>query len=72
MPDIRIENHNLDVDCMGQRYWYAFLLSSLITFFGGLTIIIIWRFLTYICFGHGKRKLVEKVFYNLQLCDPSY
>lgn len=35
--------HDLDSKCAGQRYWYVFLISSLLTFFGGLCAIIGWR-----------------------------
>ena len=55
------ENIGLDQDCLGQRYWYAFLMSSLITFFGGLFIIILWRTITYFCSGNGRRLFIDKV-----------
>ena len=55
------ENIGLDQDCLGQRYWYAFLMSSLITFFGGLLIIILWRVITYCCFGQGRIKFINRV-----------
>jgi hypothetical protein len=42
------ENTSLDIECGGLRYWYVFLLSSLITFFGGLIIIFLWRGLRFI------------------------
>ncbi|XP_076855986.1 calcium-activated potassium channel subunit alpha-1-like isoform X2 [Brachyhypopomus gauderio] len=39
-----------DIPCdeSGQRMWWAFLASSLVTFFGGLFIILLWRTLKYI------------------------
>ena len=38
------------VECRkGDRMWYAFLASSLVTFGLGFVIIVIWRFLTWIC-----------------------
>uniref|UniRef100_H2ZIB7 BK channel n=1 Tax=Ciona savignyi TaxID=51511 RepID=H2ZIB7_CIOSA len=35
--------------CEGTRMWYAFLCSSLVTFFGGLLVILIWRVFNYMC-----------------------
>nr|XP_039272746.1 calcium-activated potassium channel subunit alpha-1-like [Styela clava] len=35
--------------CEQTRMWYVFLSSSLITFFGGLLIILIWRVFNYMC-----------------------
>lgn len=63
MPQVsqQFENMGLDSDCLGQRYWYAFLMSSLITFFGGLFIIICWRLFTYFCYGHGGKRLIDRV-----------
>lgn len=43
-----VDNTSLDPDCVGQRYWYIFLMSSLFTFFGGLIIIFAWRLSSYI------------------------
>ncbi|KAM9773197.1 calcium-activated potassium channel subunit alpha-1-like isoform 4-T4 [Syngnathus typhle] len=39
-----------DVPCdsNGQRMWWAFLASSMVTFFGGLFIILLWRTLKYL------------------------
>ena len=45
------DNTSLDPDCVGQRYWYIFLMSSLFTFFGGLLIIFAWRVSTYLTFS---------------------
>uniref|UniRef100_A0A3B3BGW2 Calcium-activated potassium channel subunit alpha-1 n=1 Tax=Oryzias melastigma TaxID=30732 RepID=A0A3B3BGW2_ORYME len=35
-------------DPNGQRMWWAFLASSMVTFFGGLFIILLWRTLKYL------------------------
>jgi len=32
-----------DIQCMADRHWYAFLCSSLITFFVGLLLVLTWR-----------------------------
>lgn len=58
---IQLENTSLDPACVGQRYWYAFLMSSLVTFFGGLFIISCWRFFNYLFFGNLSRKIRENV-----------
>ncbi|XP_076141244.1 calcium-activated potassium channel subunit alpha-1a isoform X3 [Alosa pseudoharengus] len=39
-PDVPCDNN-------GQRMWWAFLASSMVTFFGGLFIILLWRTLKY-------------------------
>uniref|UniRef100_A0A671RPG9 BK channel n=1 Tax=Sinocyclocheilus anshuiensis TaxID=1608454 RepID=A0A671RPG9_9TELE len=52
-----------DVPCdpRGQRMWWAFLASSMVTFFGGLFIILLWRTLKYLwtvcCHCKGKKKV---------------
>ncbi|KAL8202288.1 UNVERIFIED_CONTAM: hypothetical protein K2H54_008814 [Gekko kuhli] len=51
----------MDVPCdTGQRMWWAFLASSMVTFFGGLFIILLWRTLKYLwtvcCHCGGKEK----------------
>ncbi|XP_061084781.1 calcium-activated potassium channel subunit alpha-1a isoform X13 [Conger conger] len=56
-----------DVPCdsNGQRMWWAFLASSMVTFFGGLFIILLWRTLKYLwtvcCHCNVKTKDVHKV-----------
>ncbi|KAF5900907.1 calcium-activated potassium channel subunit alpha-1, partial [Clarias magur] len=40
-PDVPCDNN-------GQRMWWAFLASSMVTFFGGLFIILLWRTLKYL------------------------
>ncbi|KAG8135179.1 hypothetical protein E2320_008219 [Naja naja] len=52
----------MEVPCdSGQRMWWAFLASSMVTFFGGLFIILLWRTLKYLwtvcCHCGGKEKL---------------
>lgn len=45
-------NSNYDareIDCLNDRHWYAFLCSSLITFFGGLFLVLSWRILSWLC-----------------------
>ncbi|KAM6263042.1 calcium-activated potassium channel subunit alpha-1 isoform 22-T24 [Spheniscus humboldti] len=48
-------------DSRGQRMWWAFLASSMVTFFGGLFIILLWRTLKYLwtvcCHCGVKNKL---------------
>ncbi|KAM4031746.1 calcium-activated potassium channel subunit alpha-1 isoform 6-T6 [Anomaloglossus baeobatrachus] len=52
-------------DSQGQRMWWAFLASSMVTFFGGLFIILVWRTLKYLwtvcCHCGGKNKEAQKV-----------
>uniref|UniRef100_A0A1A8S028 Calcium-activated potassium channel subunit alpha-1 n=1 Tax=Nothobranchius rachovii TaxID=451742 RepID=A0A1A8S028_9TELE len=49
----------------GQRMWWAFLASSMVTFFGGLFIILLWRTLKYLwtvcCHCNIKNKEAHKV-----------
>lgn len=35
--------------CLEDRFWYAFLCSSLITFFVGLLLVLTWRILAWLC-----------------------
>ncbi|XP_071249640.1 calcium-activated potassium channel subunit alpha-1a isoform X4 [Salvelinus alpinus] len=57
-PDVPCDNN-------GQRMWWAFLASSMVTFFGGLFIILLWRTLKYLwtvcCHCNTKKKEVQKV-----------
>ncbi|XP_031434680.1 calcium-activated potassium channel subunit alpha-1a isoform X13 [Clupea harengus] len=57
-PDVPCDNN-------GQRMWWAFLASSMVTFFGGLFIILLWRTLKYLytvcCHCNIKPKTKEKV-----------
>lgn len=52
-----------DVPCdsNGQRMWWAFLASSMVTFFGGLFIILLWRTLKYLwtvcCHWNAKKEV---------------
>uniref|UniRef100_A0A8C5AZD3 BK channel n=1 Tax=Gadus morhua TaxID=8049 RepID=A0A8C5AZD3_GADMO len=49
-------------DSNSQRMWWAFLASSMVTFFGGLFIILLWRTIKYLwtvcCHCNGKKKVV--------------
>lgn len=36
-----------DEECLQDRHWYAFLCSSLITFFTGLLLVLVWRIFTW-------------------------
>ncbi|KAM6951640.1 calcium-activated potassium channel subunit alpha-1-like isoform 1-T1 [Aplochiton taeniatus] len=72
-PSIRISKMDViipfspDVPCdsNGQRMWWAFLASSMVTFFGGLFIILFWRTLKYMwtvcCHCNGKKKPVHRI-----------
>ncbi|XP_029306392.1 calcium-activated potassium channel subunit alpha-1 isoform X7 [Cottoperca gobio] len=52
-------------DNNGQRMWWAFLASSMVTFFGGLFIILLWRTMKYMwtvcCHCNVKPKEAQKV-----------
>ena len=41
--NLSISSTSLASSCSGERYWFAFLLSSLATFFIGIVAILIWR-----------------------------
>ncbi|XP_035853598.1 calcium-activated potassium channel subunit alpha-1 isoform X10 [Sander lucioperca] len=72
-PSIHISKMNViipftsDVPCdsNGQRMWWAFLASSMVTFFGGLFIILLWRTLKYMwtvcCHCNAKKKDVHRI-----------
>ncbi|KAM6964318.1 calcium-activated potassium channel subunit alpha-1a isoform 5-T5 [Tautogolabrus adspersus] len=72
-PSIHISKMNViipfspDVPCdsNGQRMWWAFLASSMVTFFGGLFIILLWRTLKYLwtvcCHCNAKKKEVHRL-----------
>jgi len=55
-PDVPCDNN-------GQRMWWAFLASSMVTFFGGLFIILLWRTLKYLwtvcCHCNIKNKVMH-------------
>lgn len=67
LPSVRnmavIIPYTSDIPCdpKGQRMWWAFLASSMVTFFGGLFIILLWRTLNYLwtvcCHCKGKKKV---------------
>ncbi|XP_023805618.1 calcium-activated potassium channel subunit alpha-1 isoform X5 [Oryzias latipes] len=56
---------NMLCDNNGQRMWWAFLASSMVTFFGGLFIILLWRTLKYLwtvcCHCKAKKKEVHRI-----------
>ncbi|XP_072312336.1 calcium-activated potassium channel subunit alpha-1-like isoform X1 [Eucyclogobius newberryi] len=72
-PSVHISKMNViipfspDVPCdsNGQRMWWAFLASSMVTFFGGLFIILLWRTMKYMwtvcCHCKAKKKDVHRV-----------
>ena len=65
-------------DSNSQRMWWAFLASSMVTFFGGLFIILLWRTLKYLwtvcCHCNGKKKVgyAVQTFVLLQTCTTSH
>ncbi|XP_047459031.1 calcium-activated potassium channel subunit alpha-1a isoform X18 [Mugil cephalus] len=66
MEDVVIPfSSEVPCDNNGQRMWWAFLASSMVTFFGGLFIILLWRTLKYLwtvcCHCNIKPKEVQKV-----------
>uniref|UniRef100_A0A670ZT55 BK channel n=1 Tax=Pseudonaja textilis TaxID=8673 RepID=A0A670ZT55_PSETE len=65
-PNTLIIPITMEVPCdSGQRMWWAFLASSMVTFFGGLFIILLWRTLKYLwtvcCHCGGKEKEAQKI-----------
>jgi len=42
------EAARLEAECLKDRHWYAFLCSSLITFFTGLLLVLSWRILSWL------------------------
>ncbi|XP_037321598.1 calcium-activated potassium channel subunit alpha-1a isoform X5 [Pungitius pungitius] len=66
MEDVVIPfSSEVPCDNNGQRMWWAFLASSMVTFFGGLFIILLWRTLKYMwtvcCHCNIKPKEAQKV-----------
>ncbi|XP_027133749.1 calcium-activated potassium channel subunit alpha-1 isoform X12 [Larimichthys crocea] len=66
MEDVVIPfSSEVPCDNNGQRMWWAFLASSMVTFFGGLFIILLWRTLKFLwtvcCHCNIKPKEVQKV-----------
>ena len=45
-----------EAECLKERHWYAFLCSSLITFFTGLLLVLSWRILSW---AFCQKKVVE-------------
>lgn len=38
-----------DVECLKERKWWCFVLSSIFTFLAGLLIVLLWRAFTFLC-----------------------
>lgn len=68
-PDVPCDNN-------GQRMWWAFLASSMVTFFGGLFIILLWRTLKYLwtvcCHCNIKSKVMHLKTYSVRLGSCLY
>lgn len=45
-------------DCLKTRYWFYFLASSLIVFFAGVIVILIWRIVEHLVPGCGWMSVV--------------
>lgn len=69
---VHLDNTSLDPNCVGQRYWYVFFISSLLTFFGGIFVIFVWRLLSYLCYGNLIRRFRKAVSYPSLLASPIY
>lgn len=54
-------NSSAEDSCLGERHWYNFLASSLVTFGVGLIIIVFYRFALFLCCRNRKRTSVVKV-----------
>lgn len=39
----------LQADCLKDRKWWCFLLSSIFTFLGGIFLVLIWRAFSFLC-----------------------
>ncbi|KAI4813185.1 hypothetical protein KUCAC02_024531, partial [Chaenocephalus aceratus] len=66
MEDVVIPfSSEVPCDNNGQRMWWAFLASSMVTFFGGLFIILLWRTMQYMwtvcCHCNVKPKEVKVI-----------
>uniref|UniRef100_A0A3Q3WM54 Calcium-activated potassium channel subunit alpha-1 n=1 Tax=Mola mola TaxID=94237 RepID=A0A3Q3WM54_MOLML len=72
MEDVVIPfSSEVPCDNNGQRMWWAFLASSMVTFFGGLFIILLWRTLKYLwtvcCHCNIKNKIILSFLFTLDL-----
>lgn len=54
-------NHTSNADCLSERKWYIFLLSSLVTFFAGFLIIAVYRLILWVCCHRRKNIAQAKV-----------
>lgn len=50
--------NDTEVDCLSERKWYTFLLSSLISFIGGFAVIAIYRIFIWVC-CHKRKKVPQ-------------
>lgn len=49
MSDDPGSTHLLQADCLKDRKWWCFLLSSIFTFLAGIFIVLIWRAFSFLC-----------------------
>lgn len=49
---VNVTTLTADQLCLQDRHWYAFLCSSLITFFVGLLLVLTWRIFAWLCCQH--------------------
>ena len=59
MSDTNKTVKTADELCLEDRHWYAFLCSSLITFFVGLLLVLSWRIFAWLC-CQRKASTVQK------------
>ena len=59
MPDSNVTVKTADELCLEDRHWYAFLCSSLITFFVGLLLVLSWQIFAWLC-CQRKASTVQK------------
>uniref|UniRef100_A0A4W4HIC0 BK channel n=1 Tax=Electrophorus electricus TaxID=8005 RepID=A0A4W4HIC0_ELEEL len=65
---------DIPCDASGQRMWWAFLAASIITFFGGLFLIMLWRTLRYVwtvCCQCGNKQEAQHVSDSIEADDCS-
>lgn len=56
-----MKNSTSNEDCLNERKWYIFLLSSLVTFFAGFLIIAVYRLILWVCCHRRKNIAQAKV-----------
>uniref|UniRef100_A0A672IZ44 Calcium-activated potassium channel subunit alpha-1 n=1 Tax=Salarias fasciatus TaxID=181472 RepID=A0A672IZ44_SALFA len=73
MEDVVIPfSSEVPCDNNGQRMWWAFLASSMVTFFGGLFIILLWRTLKYLWTVCCHCNIKNKVWLPIESCQNFY